>query len=406
MKRLITSIFIIIFIVLGVFIGSSFIDNYFDDDIVEDSDNIQDEPKDEEDDIVIEEKPEYSFLSLSATGDIMFHSSQYKAAYDSSTGEYDFKEVFEPVKKHLEQADIAIGNFETTTAGDEYGITSYPSFNSPTSTMEAIKYAGYDILATANNHSVDTGRKGIVNTIDNIKNNDLDYVGTSKDPGVRFLLKEENGIVLSFLSYTYGLNGNESRLTAEELTYMVNLIDEEKIKEDIEKAKNVSDKVVVFIHWGNEYNREPSTFQMELADKMFEWGADVILGSHPHVIQRSEMIKKDGEDKFIIYSMGNFISNQRRETLPSTMNNIYTEDGVIVNIDFKKNLDTEEVIIDKVNYIPTWVHKYSAAGKNEFRILPVPDYVENEELSSVVRDKLRNSYTHTMELMEEVEIVE
>ncbi|MBS4534132.1 CapA family protein [Clostridium sp. D2Q-14] len=400
MKKLIVLIIIMGIVIVGVFLGYSYLENRLDKgDIVEDIDG-------DEKDLVEEEKPEYSYLSLSATGDIMFHNSQLKAAYDSNTGEYNFDEVFEPVKKYLEQSDIAIGNFETTTAGDEYDVSSYPSFNSPMSTMKTMKYAGYDVLSTANNHSLDTGKKGIINTIDNIKSKGLEYIGTSKEEGSRFLLREENGIVLSFLAYTYGLNGNDVRLSEEELSYMINLIDEEKIKEDITQAKNVSDKVIVSMHWGNEYNREPNERQLELADKMFEWGADIILGSHPHVIQRSEIIKKNGEDKFIIYSMGNFISNQRRETLPSTQNNIYTEDGVIVNIDFKKNLNTDEVVIDGINYIPTWVYKYSNNGKDKFKILPVSDYVDSNELSETVKDKLKNSYSNTMELMEEIEIVE
>ncbi|MGO1818329.1 MAG: CapA family protein [Senegalia sp. (in: firmicutes)] len=358
------------------------------------------------DDIVVEEKDEYSKLSLYATGDIMFHGSQLKSAYNNSTGEYDFKEVFEPVKRHLENADIAIGNFETTTAGDSLPISSYPSFNSPDSTVSALKYAGFDILSTANNHSLDTGKIGVVNTINNIEKNDMDYIGTSKEDYKPFILKEENEIVLSFLSYTYGLNGNDSRLSKEELEYMINLIDEEKIEEDIKRAKNVSDKVVVFIHWGDEYSRSPSEFQMTLADKMFSFGADVILGSHPHVIQRSEMIKKDGEDKFIIYSMGNFISNQRRETLPNVRNNIYTEDGIMININFKKNLKTEEVIIEDVNYLPTWVYKYAENSRNKYEILPVADFVNDEKLSVDIRKRLKNSFNQTMELMEKVEIVE
>ncbi|MGO1371474.1 MAG: CapA family protein [Senegalia sp. (in: firmicutes)] len=358
------------------------------------------------DDIVVEEKDEYSKLSLYATGDIMFHGSQLKSAYNNSTGEYDFKEVFEPVKRHLENADIAIGNFETTTAGDSLPISSYPSFNSPDSTVSALKYAGFDILSTANNHSLDTGKIGVVNTINNIEKNDMDYIGTSKEDYKPFILKEENEIVLSFLSYTYGLNGNDSRLSKEELEYMINLIDEEKIEEDIKRAKNVSDKVVVFIHWGDEYSRSPSEFQMTLADKMFSFGADVILGSHPHVIQRSEMIKKDGEDKFIIYSMGNFISNQRRETLPNVRNNIYTEDGIMININFKKNLKTEEVIIEDVNYLPTWVYKYAENSRNKYEILPVADFVNDEKLSVDIKKRLENSFNQTMELMEKVEIVE
>ncbi|NBI07946.1 CapA family protein, partial [Senegalia massiliensis] len=221
-----------------------------------------------------------------------------------------------------------------------------------------------------------------------------------------FILKEKNDITLSFLSYTYGLNGNDSRLNSNELDNMVNLIDEDKMQEDIKKAKNVSDKVVVFIHWGNEYSREPSESQMELADKMFEWGADIILGSHPHVIQRSEIIKKNGENKFIIYSMGNFISNQRRETLPNTRNNIYTEDGVIVNIDFKKDLETNEVIIEDIRYIPTWVHKYPENGKDEYRILPIADFIDDNTLSKATIERLKNSHKQTMDLMEKIEIVE
>lgn len=400
MKKVLLTLFIIIFTVT-ITVGCSDLDN---------SEKLeQNESKNQEQDennIVEEEIEKYSELSLSATGDIMFHGAQLKSAYNNNTKEYDFKRVFENVKPHLENSDIAISNFETTTAGSEMPISSYPSFNSPDSTVDALKYSGIDILTTANNHSLDTGKIGIVNTIKNIENNGIEYIGTSEEEYRAFILKEKNDITLSFLSYTYGLNGNDSRLNSNELDNMVNLIDEDKIQEDIKKAKNVSDKVVVFIHWGNEYSREPSESQMELADKMFEWGADIILGSHPHVIQRSEIIKKNGENKFIIYSMGNFISNQRRETLPNTRNNIYTEDGVIVNIDFKKDLETNEVIIKDIRYIPTWVHKYPENGKDEYRILPIADFIDDNTLSKATIERLKNSHKQTMDLMEKIEIVE
>lgn len=400
MKKVLLTLFIIIFTVT-ITVGCSDLDN---------SEKLeQNESKNQEQDennIVEEEIEKYSELSLSATGDIMFHGAQLKSAYNNNTKEYDFKRVFENVKPHLENSDIAIANFETTTAGSEMPISSYPSFNSPDSTVDALKYSGIDILTTANNHSLDTGKTGIVNTIKNIENNGIDYIGTSEEEYRAFILKEKNDITLSFLSYTYGLNGNDSRLNSNELDNMVNLIDEDKMQEDIKKAKNVSDKVVVFIHWGNEYSREPSESQMELADKMFEWGADIILGSHPHVIQRSEIIKKNGENKFIIYSMGNFISNQRRETLPNTRNNIYTEDGVIVNIDFKKDLETNEVIIEDIRYIPTWVHKYPENGKDEYRILPIADFIDDNTLSKATIERLKNSHKQTMDLMEKIEIVE
>lgn len=400
MKKVLAILFIVIF-TITITIGCSDLDN---------SEKLeQNESKSQEQDennIVEEEIEKHSELSLSATGDIMFHGAQLKSAYNNNTKEYEFNRVFENVKPHLENSDIAIANFETTTAGSEMPVSSYPSFNSPDSTIDALKYAGFDILTTANNHSLDTGKTGILNTIKNIENNGLDYIGTSEEEYRPFILKEKNDITLSFLSYTYGLNGNDSRLNSKELDNMVNLIAEDKMEADIKKAKNVSDKVVVFIHWGNEYSREPSEAQMQLADKIFEWGADIILGSHPHVIQRSEIIKKNGENKFIIYSMGNFISNQRRETLPNTRNNIYTEDGVIVNIDFKKDLETKETIIEDVRYIPTWVYKYPENGKDEYRILPIADFIDSDTLSQGTIERLKNSHKQTMDLMEKVEIVE
>ncbi|NBI05469.1 CapA family protein, partial [Senegalia massiliensis] len=244
MKKVLLTLFIIIFTVT-ITVSCSDLDN---------SEKLeQNESKNQEQDennIVEEEIEKYSELSLSATGDIMFHGAQLKSAYNNNTKEYDFKRVFENVKPHLENSDIAISNFETTTAGSEMPISSYPSFNSPDSTVDALKYSGIDILTTANNHSLDTGKIGIVNTIKNIENNGIDYIGTSEEEYRAFILKEKNDITLSFLSYTYGLNGNDSRLNSNELDNMVNLIDEDKMQEDIKKAKNVSDKVVVFIHWG------------------------------------------------------------------------------------------------------------------------------------------------------------
>ncbi|NBI07651.1 CapA family protein, partial [Senegalia massiliensis] len=186
--------FLVLFISLSI-LGCSYID----------VDEVEENDESENDDLIVEESPEYSTLSLSAAGDIMFHGAQLKSAYNNNTKEYDFKRVFENVKPHLENSDIAIANFETTTAGSEMPISSYPSFNSPDSTVDALKYSGIDILTTANNHSLDTGKTGIVNTIKNIENNGIEYIGTSKEEYRAFILKEKNDITLSFLSYTYGL---------------------------------------------------------------------------------------------------------------------------------------------------------------------------------------------------------
>lgn len=338
-------------------------------------------------------------ITIAATGDIMFHTPQIIGAYDSQTGIYDFYSTFEPIKKFIEAADIALGNLETVTAGSEHGFTGYPRFNSPEACLKALKEVGYDILSTANNHSLDRGREGIIETIENINSHGMENIGTYKEPEHDILIKNIKGIRVAFLSYTYGCNGLESLLTKNELDYMVNIINEEKIKRDIERAQELgSDVTTVFIHWGSEYKREPTQEQIDLAQKMIQWGADIILGSHPHVIQKSEIIKQEGENKFIIYSMGNFISNQRYETV----NNRYTEDGIIVKINVEKDFSKGKTIIKDIDYIPTWVYRYQQDGKFKYEILPVEEYLEREDISLTenVITRMQNSYESTMKLMD------
>ncbi|KGG80099.1 hypothetical protein Y919_08205 [Caloranaerobacter azorensis H53214] len=332
--------------------------------------------------------------TIVATGDIMFHTPQIKSALDVKSGTYNFDDMFKPVKKYIESADLAIGNFETVTAGPEHRFRGYPTFNTPKSAIKTLKDIGFDVLSTANNHSLDVGREGLIETIENIHEFGLKNVGTYKNAEKKLLIEDVKGIKVAIMSYTYGCNGLESRLTKEELEYMVNFIDEDKIKGDIKIAKKQADIVVIFIHWGNEYQREPSEFQVSLAQKMFEWGADIILGSHPHVIQKAEFKKIDGQVKYVIYSMGNFISNQRYETVK----NRYTEDGVIVKIHLEKDLAQNSTKIKEVEYIPTWVNRYVSDGKYKYEILPTIDYLngKSEGISENLLNKLKVSYKATM----------
>jgi len=352
-----------------------------------------------------EEEPKIEKITstIVATGDIMFHSPQIKGAYSSEKKAYDFEPTFTQIKKYIENADLALGNFETVTAGPEHGYKGFPRFNTPKAAIEALKNTGYDILSTANNHCLDRGKEGILETIDNINEYGIKNVGTYKEATEEILIQNVNGINLAVLAYTYGCNGLESLLKQEELSYMVNIINEDRIKADIEKAEELEvDAIIVFIHWGNEYRREPSQYQSDLASKMFEWGADIILGSHPHVVQKSEIINLNGEKKYIIYSMGNFISNQRSETL-SIHNRKYTEDGVIVKLTLEKDLMDNKTTIKDVNYIPTWVYRYNEGGRFKYTILPTIEYLEekDDELSEEVINKLQESYNNTIELMDQ-----
>lgn len=333
-------------------------------------------------------------VTIVATGDIMFHTPQIKSALDLKSGEYNFDDMFKSVKKYIKEADLAIGNFETVTAGPEHGYRGYPTFNTPKSSIRTLRDIGYDILSTANNHSLDVGKEGLVETIENIQSFGLKNVGTYKEPAKEILIEDVKGIKVAVMSYTYGCNGLESRLTEEELKYMVNFIDEDKIKNDIKLAKEQADIVVIYIHWGNEYQRKPSEFQLSLAEKMFDWGADIILGSHPHVIQKAELKSINGQEKYIIYSMGNFISNQRYETIK----NRYTEDGVIVKIYLEKDFVQNNTRIKNVEYIPTWVNRYISDGKYKYEILPVTDYLngEVEGITEELLNKLKISYKATM----------
>lgn len=343
--------------------------------------------------------------TISVTGDIMLHMPQVRSGFNLESNNYDFVSVFEDIKPYISSSDIAIANLETVVAGEQYGFSGFPRFNSPEEILKALKETGFDVLTTANNHSIDQGKKGIINTIDSIEKYNMTNVGTYKEPTNRIVIKEINGIKLAILAYTYGCNGLESLLTHEEMNYMVNIIDEVRIKEDIEMADTIGvDMTLVLIHWGNEYQLEPSQQQIVLGSNMVKWGADVILGSHPHVIQKSEIVQQDGQNKFIIYSMGNFISNQRRETMSNSRGR-YTEDGIILTLQFEKDRFRGETTIKDVDYIPTWVHRYYEYGKLEYKIVPTIDYIDGSQnngknLDQTVLSRVKGSYEQTIKKMD------
>lgn len=337
-----------------------------------------------------------SHVNLLAVGDIMFHSHQIRAAYDSKTGGYDFLPVFKHVQKYIEGADISIANLETVIAGGDIEYSGCQRFNAPKESVKAISEAGFDIISTANNHSLDYGKKGLINTIKTIEEYEMKNIGTYTEKETPILVEEIDGIRLGFLSYTYALNGMDFTLSSEELTFMVNKIDESKIKNDLKKAKDLDiDLIVVYIHWGYEYHMEPSEYQIELGEKIIGWGADIILGSHPHVIQKAEILNIDGEDKFIMYSMGNFLSNQMK----SSLGNPYTEDGIMINLKLEKSSLTQKTKIVEIEYIPTWVNRYSENGMLIYEILPIEDVLNGDldiKLEDSVIERIKKSLSDTL----------
>lgn len=351
-----------------------------------------------------EEDP-YS-IWISANGDFLFHSGIINSGYnynvDLKSYAYNFDDILTEIKPYIEQADFSIGNFEGSY-NPNYQYSGYPRFNAPKEIFNSISNAGYDLITTANNHSIDTGISGLTYTIDAIRESGMDNIGT-------YLTDEENkpsvfdinGIQVGFINYTYGCNGLEVTLDEKERLHNINLISEEKMIGELLTLEETVDMSVVIIHWGDEYSRDESDYQRELAQKLVNAGADLILGGHPHVIEATDILYKSGENypKYVIYSMGNFLSNQSRYTLDYD-NAIYTEDGIITFINIEKGYSYTK--IKEVKQLPTWVYKeMNSDGYFDYKILPAGELTYGidtiVDYDSKTMNLLRDSYNRTMEI--------
>jgi len=303
-------------------------------------------------------------ISISVVGDLMCHSPQFQYAKVDADS-FNFSPAFRVVKKYLSASDFTFGNFETVTAGKENnGYTGYPRFNTPASYLTALKEAGFDLLVTANNHSLDRSETGIRKTIEQINKRNLSYTGTyiSQNDRDSIRIFDIKGIKIAFLAYSYGTNGNP--IPARK-SFLINLIDYNLIQKDIIKArKSGAELVLVHYHFGEEYKREPVQFQKDVVNKTIELGADLIIGGHPHVLQPVNYFKTKNaklDTGFVAYSMGNFFSNQQKR---------YTDAGLILTINLKKEFSGNTIKIKSVDYLPTWVYKGNTQKGREYVILP------------------------------------
>ncbi len=274
----------------------------------------------------------------------MGHDSQINAAYVDSSDSYDYMDCFSYLKPYLGNADIAVANLEVTLAGPPY--KGYPRFSSPDALLDGLKNAGFNVLVNANNHALDRGGEGLERTQEVTGNKGLILTGSFISSGHRKqtypLILEKNDILLAMLNYTYGTNGLQA-----DTPYIVNYIDTLMIQRDIEKVKLVEpDFVIATVHWGKEYQRQEDPGQRELAEFLFRHGVDVIIGSHPHVVQPVKYTRTDtGFFHLVVYSLGNFISNQRDR---------YRDGGIIFGLELEK---TDRTRISGIDYLPVWVHK-------------------------------------------------
>ena len=303
-------------------------------------------------------EPHEYHLSILIAGDFMQHGPQIKAALQPDSS-YNYDECFARVIPVIEDADVAIGNLEVTLGGKPYA--GYPQFRAPDEYLQAIVDAGIDIILTANNHCLDSGKHGLERTIMMMDSVGVPHVGTyldSIDCAINYpYLFEQNGIRVAILNFTYGTNGLKV-----ENPNIVNMMDTLVIAGDLVKAQSMNPDIIIALpHWGIEYQTLPSKEQRKMANWLIDKGVDHVVGGHPHVAQPMELLN-DGQN-FVAYSLGNVISNQ---SMPNTYG------GYMVRLDFVKN-DSLTMLSDCA-YIPYWVSRpHDNDFKHNYRLLPLDE---------------------------------
>ena len=366
MKRIFRVLILLFIIILFIFLFNFFINK--ESNNTEISQTISNEEK-----VAKDIKPDITF-TLTAIGDIMCHNTQYWDAYQKETDTYDFSYVFENVQDYIAAGDVSIANIETSFAGKERGYSNYPVFNSPDELARDVKATGLDIITTAGNHCLDMGYSGLSRTIDVLKNNGIEQLGTYKSQEERdtVFIKDVKGVKIAFIDYTYGTNGIPVPSGKE---YCVNLINKDLIKKDIESAKKQNvDMIVACMHWGDEYKTKANQEQEDLADFLFKNGVNVIIGNHPHVLEQMEkrtVTLEDGttQDGFVIFACGNFICDQNAEN---------TRNSIILNLDITRNSDGK-ITIDKANYIPIYMYKGAPGKLRRMKVLDIEKSIKNYE---------------------------
>ena len=339
--------------------------------------------------------------TLVSAGDCVIHDDLQIAAKIEGEDRYDFTHMFEEIKPFVENADYGIVSYEGAATNNRNDYAGFPYFNCPPELFDAFKYSGFDLVNNANNHQLDRRVKGMLETRENVKKRGLDIIGAYDGEEPRYLVKDINGIKIGFMAYTYGSNGNEGLLTSAEIAKHLAFFDRARMEKEIKELEEKADVTVISMHWGHEYWRKPNEQQISLSNDMFEWGADVILGSHPHVIQPTETRVVNGETKYIIYSMGNFLTNQWHEWFDDPKDKKWLrEDSILVTIEFLKDPETQKTIINKVKHTPVWVSREGVGTNNIIhRILPIPtrDYYDNSKYPEELIQKAYDSYDRTID---------
>ncbi|MFN7249456.1 MAG: CapA family protein [Anaerobacillus sp.] len=332
--KILRSLFLALLLIF--FVGCQQLEDLENEEITGQSTEASDvETQAKEEEIVVETQKQETTITIGAIGDILLHERVYAPA-KTSDGSYDFLPMLQRVAALLEAPDFLMANMESIPGGVELGLSTYPSFNSPHEIVSNLQTLGVDMLVGANNHTLDRGLRAVESAIDFYEEIGMAYVGkyrSSEDRDTDRIVTVED-ISIGVLAYSYGTNGIPVPKGHE---YVVALIDSEKIAKDVKKLREKVDILVVHMHWGAEYEREPNQEQRELALQLAEAGVDVVFGHHPHVLQPIEALKlENGHETVVFYSLGNFFSGQNFD---------YTDIGGVATVKVTKTVEDDHVSV-------------------------------------------------------------
>ena len=378
----------------------------------------QDQPQNNEQDTPPAAAGETLTATIGVQGDILMHMPVVETAVITGE-EYDFSSIFRYITDYVQSYDYAVANLETTLAGSSRPYSGYPSFNCPDGIVTTMVDAGYDMLLTANNHSNDTQQAGFDRTLEQVRGAGLQSLGTYlNDQEQKFSVIDVGGIKVGMICYTYAddltsqgypkLNGNPMSqggkvnfFTKADLDGFYN-----ELTSLLAEADNAgAETTILYIHWGEEYHTQENATQQAIAQKVCDLGVDVIVGGHPHVVQPVDLLESttDPNHKTVcIYSVGNAVSNQRRDLISSCRTG-HTEDGALFTVTFEKAPDGTVSVAD-ADVIPTWVNMSSVNGQKEYNILPLDDATRDQwktsfNLTDTLYQEAVASYDRTMAIV-------
>lgn len=300
-------------------------------------------------------------------GDLLMHVPLGASVLDPATGHYDFSRIFAPISPLLGEGDLAAASLETVLAGAGAGYTGYPRLNSPSDLAAELAESGFGLISTATNHSLDHGWDGLVATADALDAAGMAHAGSYRSAAERTtpLVRDVGGVKVAFLAYAEWLNGLP---LPKDRPYAVSMLERDQVSDDVRRARAAGAEVLVAqVHWGSEYMRQPSRPQREAARMLLEEGVDVIVGSHPHVVQPIVTMTVDRGGRpftgYVAYSLGNMVSTQVWR---------YSDSGLLLYVDIERNATGARVT--GLRYLPVYIQRGWEDGRRAYLVVPVsPD---------------------------------